>query len=422
MMNVLKWLLFGMAIAIVAGWQGGRPVRAAADEQLGGGRPFTGAASIDVRQVGALGDGVHDDTKAIQDAINALWRAKGGVLSFPPGQYRISHPLRLSSTSNFEIRGTGAVLKPVDSMIAPARGWDGDTLIIVHCYGFAIEGLGFDGSAKARGHKETPASLRLVDCADFRISAVTFRDAICDHLYLSASNPAIDRTACQDGMIAGCTFDGAWRNAISIIHAHDITVRDNAIRNVSGTAPQCGIDIEANLNDCDRANQDISVTDNAFRGCAGSAIEVPGVKTPRFISICRNRISDGVHGVNIPDDTVSDLTVADNLIHDLSGVGIAIGGAHGVVRGNILTTGGNFGIYASGGPHVISGNVLTDFGRPKDGKCITTIHCTQGAVISANVIRKTTADRNWTAWEHGPHDLGSENYQFGCAGADGPIK
>src|SRR5438128_1471880 len=44
---------------------------------------------LDMRNVkcfGALGDGVSDDTNAIQSAINAV-PAQGGIVFFPPGEY-----------------------------------------------------------------------------------------------------------------------------------------------------------------------------------------------------------------------------------------------------------------------------------------------------------------------------------------------
>ena len=44
----------------------------------------------DVRRYGAKCDGEHDDTDAIQAAVNRV-----GTPSFPPGVYRISHAINL---------------------------------------------------------------------------------------------------------------------------------------------------------------------------------------------------------------------------------------------------------------------------------------------------------------------------------------
>ncbi|WP_394849695.1 hypothetical protein LZC95_19860 [Pendulispora brunnea] len=51
-----------------------------------------------VRRFGAIGDGVANDTLAVQAAIEAVPRA-GGVVYFPPGMYRLTSPLRIARGS-----------------------------------------------------------------------------------------------------------------------------------------------------------------------------------------------------------------------------------------------------------------------------------------------------------------------------------
>lgn len=55
-------------------------------------------AEIYVRDVGAVGDGVHDDTDAIQEAIDRLKNEfggpRGGTVLFEPGIYRVTRPIR----------------------------------------------------------------------------------------------------------------------------------------------------------------------------------------------------------------------------------------------------------------------------------------------------------------------------------------
>ncbi|MCL4367723.1 MAG: cell wall-binding repeat-containing protein [Actinobacteria bacterium] len=63
---------------------------------------------------GAVGDGVHDDTTNIQNAINAAQTAGGGLVNFPAGTYKITQPL-LVQHSNINLQGAGAT-----SILAPA--------------------------------------------------------------------------------------------------------------------------------------------------------------------------------------------------------------------------------------------------------------------------------------------------------------
>ncbi|KDA05868.1 hypothetical protein DC31_13975 [Microbacterium sp. CH12i] len=61
---------------------------------------------FNVRDFGAAGDGVEDDTAAIQATIDAAATANGGVVQIPPGTYKCSATL-LISTSRIHVAGAG---------------------------------------------------------------------------------------------------------------------------------------------------------------------------------------------------------------------------------------------------------------------------------------------------------------------------
>jgi hypothetical protein len=52
---------------------------------------------VSVKEFGAVGDGVADDTTAIQNAINAVNTVGGGIVLFPVGTYKTISPLKLYS-------------------------------------------------------------------------------------------------------------------------------------------------------------------------------------------------------------------------------------------------------------------------------------------------------------------------------------
>lgn len=64
-----------------------------------------------VRDYGAVGDGITDDTAAIQAGINAVADIGGGVISCPPGSYAINSAIEVKEGVTFE--GFGSTLKPV---------------------------------------------------------------------------------------------------------------------------------------------------------------------------------------------------------------------------------------------------------------------------------------------------------------------
>ena len=67
-----------------------------------------GDLTIDVRQYGARGDGVHDDTDAIQQAFTAASQGHvGTTVLLPPGTYKVSHTLTLADVTGLIVKGSG---------------------------------------------------------------------------------------------------------------------------------------------------------------------------------------------------------------------------------------------------------------------------------------------------------------------------
>lgn len=64
-------------------------------------QPTPRGAMLSAATFGAVGDGVRDDTRALQAALDAAFRKGGpGVLTIPPGAYRVSRPLTLAFSAN----------------------------------------------------------------------------------------------------------------------------------------------------------------------------------------------------------------------------------------------------------------------------------------------------------------------------------
>lgn len=87
---------------------------------------------ISVKELGAVGNGLVDDTKAIQNAINL-----GNIIYFPDGEYLISSELLISSSKT--LSGENVVVK-ANKEITMMRA-EGERII--------LKGISFDGSGKA---------------------------------------------------------------------------------------------------------------------------------------------------------------------------------------------------------------------------------------------------------------------------------
>ncbi len=66
---------------------------------------------VDVRQVGAIGDGNADDTASIQIALDLIEAGGGGTVSLPAGNYKITAPLKLPPRTSLQGAGPSAILR-----------------------------------------------------------------------------------------------------------------------------------------------------------------------------------------------------------------------------------------------------------------------------------------------------------------------
>jgi len=161
---------------------------------------------INVKDYGAKGNGITDDTIAIQNAINAAASSTTAVY-FPRGTYLVSSTLQadLNSFSHVKalrISGDNAILKAVNNMEA--------VMSINRVAHFTMEGLTFDGNNLALyGLKlwriVLPSSI---------IRDITVKNAISHGLYLNETQLAtFDNAASSNNGGAGfyCVdCNGAW--------------------------------------------------------------------------------------------------------------------------------------------------------------------------------------------------------------------
>ena len=77
--------------------------------------PGPGQTYLNLSAFGAVGDGINDDTAAIQTCIDSLTMSSG-VISLPPGTFSVSSPIVLS-TPDVQLRGQGytTVIQPTAS-------------------------------------------------------------------------------------------------------------------------------------------------------------------------------------------------------------------------------------------------------------------------------------------------------------------
>jgi hypothetical protein len=195
-----------------------------------------GTTVRNVKDYGAYGDGLHDDTAAIQAAINSL-PTTGGVVNIPAGTYLIDTSKKINLRSLMLLQmDPAAILKAKTSSLSRhyilyingksdveiAGGQlvgDRDTHVYAtsgtHEWGHGIQILG--------GKRVTVRDMRISKCTG---------DGVCIG------------GASADVVIANIISTVNRRQGLSITNCTNVKVYDSEFSYTQGTAPECGIDIE----------------------------------------------------------------------------------------------------------------------------------------------------------------------------------
>ena len=169
--------------------------------------------TLNVRRFGAVGDGVHDDTAAIQAAISCCPK-KGRVL-IPSGQYRVT-PLFLKSHITVEIQKSATLLLEIDRLKFPILpgmtlsadedddlnlgSWEGNPLDTYASFitGVRVKDVILCGEGVLDGQADKadwwqhhrikrgawrPRMLFLNHCEDVTVQGLTFRNSPCWNLH-----------------------------------------------------------------------------------------------------------------------------------------------------------------------------------------------------------------------------------------------
>lgn len=174
--------------------------------------------AVTVKDFGAAGDGVQDDTTKIQAALDHCG-ATGKSLLFPAGTYLISSALAASAyTYKFDIRGDG----PKSSVIKQASTTaNGLTLSFGGAtgHGAEIRGVSFTCSTASSGAavsitNATGVVLRDVETSLFRtgVDATSATGVVCDHMTVNSTDgnsAAVGIKLGATGRAIGCTLTGS---------------------------------------------------------------------------------------------------------------------------------------------------------------------------------------------------------------------
>jgi hypothetical protein len=250
------------------------------------------AQMVSVKDFGAVGNGVTDDTTAIQNALT-----QSATVYFPPGTYAISDIIFVPS--NRHIQAYGATLFCLASAQNDTGLYITDATYLVGVENVSVYGLKIDGN---RAFRSVPGAGAL-----FYISSGknhTLVDCI-------AVNSTIDgfQVAGDTGWAGGvnkntrfynCEADNSYRNGLSVVGTDNFADYGGKYHDTNGTNPEIGVDIEPNgatSRNYGFAFYGTHVYDNAFHG-----ISVNGSSGTNTKGLISGVVSTGNGGYGFQSD------------------------------------------------------------------------------------------------------------------------
>ncbi|NJB67548.1 hypothetical protein GGQ74_001188 [Desulfobaculum xiamenense] len=305
---------------------------------------------FNVTNYGAVGDGVTDDTAAVQAALNAAHAAGGGTVYVPNGTFGLTGQLEIYDNTTLLGSGWGSVLKAIavyDYVIHPALNGmlhNGGLLSALN-YDIHVENICFDGGSN--GNVQNGIWYDEVRRASVR--GVQIRN-----IGATGGNACIV-AAMSDAIISGCLItssfglvSGMW---ITNSKGHDVVVSGNIVHGC-----HCGIFTDDGV-------YRLSITGNIVTSCRAS-------------------------GISMID--ANDIVISGNMIRESAGHGIEFSCGTptrfgGVISGNNVHGVGSHGIRCYKTTDItVSGNILTSVAATHS--CIE-LHTTQHAAVSGNQCR-----------------------------------
>ena len=229
--------------------------------------------AVNVKQFGAKGDGVCDETIMIQNALN-----KADTVIIPKGTYMVDATTNLKLTDRKNMHITIMAGAEIKAITTDASHYY--VFALLRCTNVVIDGGGTitgDTDTHTGSDGEWGYGIQIYHCTNIVVKDLEIQKMWGDGVYIG---DYIDGQQCENITVRDCYIHNNRRQGISICYAAGVLVDNCRITDISGAPPQSGIDIELEGNATTLvAQSDIHIKNTKITNCTGSSVQILGDAT-----------------------------------------------------------------------------------------------------------------------------------------------
>lgn len=279
-----------------------------------------GSRTINVRNMGARGNGTHDDTAAIQAAVNAL-PSSGGTVYIPAGHYMVnaSKPITLHSHTRLQM-DADATLEVIPNGLSRYQ-----VIKVARVNNVLITGGNLLGDRTR--HKSSTGEwgygINILASSHVAVRNVHLSNFWGDGMWIGGIGSGSRLQRSDYVTVNGVVSNYNRRQGLSIGPSQHVYIVNSTFKNTIGTKPEAGIDIEPGSQG---PVNTVRMEKNTFSGNHGNGIELHA--------------------------NISGITVTNNKMSSNRGFGVlAVAGGTMNVVSNVATRNGLAGVGMSGSAH-----------------------------------------------------------------------
>lgn len=278
---------------------------------------------VSAKDFGATGDGVTDDTAAIQLALNAI--SSGGEVWLPAGTYSAS-VLSMAYSTRFSGAGMGATTVKLKNAATA------NTTLLTTNYKDNIEitGIFFDGNGANQAYTADNGQNGILvrNSSNVSITACRFKEWGKDSIELYSDDVAADPV--QNVLISGNIFESPRRAGVTVISGTRVSITNNVFRAENAYTPVTNVGVTWEPDAVTDTLADLIISGNMFSN---------------MLAGCR--LTD----VSVVGPSINNVIVSDNTFTSITGesavVAYKLGNAGITVSGNRFKGCGNTGASAN---------------------------------------------------------------------------